>query len=106
MKLFGNGLPKWLRKKRAIEEFGLSEKRLRILRKTRQVTHRLEGNEFLYESASLVNYANGNSIPAEALESEDGDGKLMQLTKEVLMKELEEKVKIKEKILKRRNYNV
>jgi len=106
MKEFSSGLPLWLKKERAIAEFGLSPKRLRTLRKNKQVTHRLEGNEFLYESASLVNYADGNSIPAEIPEPEDGDQKLMLLTKEVLRKEREIEVMKKEKNQKRSIDNV
>lgn len=97
MKELSPDLPLWLRKKRAIEEFGLSEKRLRNLRKNRQVTHRLEGKEFLYETASLINYANGNSIPAEVLEPENGDERLIRLAKEVIVREKEQEVRNKEK---------
>lgn len=95
----------WLKKKKAIEEFGLSEKRLRILRKNKQVTHRFEGKEFLYETASLINYANGNAVKAEIPEHQNGDGELMLLTKEVLRKERELEVMRKEKNLKRRSDN-
>lgn len=96
----------WLRKKKAIEEFGLSEKRLRTLRKNKHVTHRFEGKEFLYETASLINYANGNAVKADVPESQNGDGELMLLTKEVLRKERELEVMRKEKILKKETNNV
>ncbi len=86
----------WLRKKKAIEEFGLSEKRLRALRKNKKVTHRFEGKEFLYETASLINYANGNAVKADVLEPQNGEGKLMLLTKEVVLRELEKEVRSKE----------
>ena len=103
MKELSPRLPLWLKKKRAIAEFGLSEKRLRTLRKNKQVTHRLEGNEFLYETASLVNYANGNAVLPEMLNPKNGDSKLMLLEKEVLRKETEIKaIKKKEKQQRRR----
>jgi len=86
----------WLKKKKAIEEFGLSEKRLRTLRKNKQVTHRFEGKEFLYETASLINYANGNAVKAEIPEPQYGDGELMLLTKEVMLRELEKEVRNQE----------
>ena len=86
----------WLKKKKAIEEFGLSEKRLRTLRTNKQVTHRFEGKEFLYETASHINYANGNAVKADVPEPQNGDGELMLLTKEVMLRELEKEVRNQE----------
>jgi len=91
-----NHLPLWLRKKEAMKEFALSVKRLRQLRKDKKVAHRLEGNEYIYETQSLINYCRENSIMAEIPEHQGQDEKLMSLTKEVLRKEKEKEMREKE----------
>lgn len=93
-------LPLWLRKKEAMEQFALSEKRLRELRKDRLVTFRLEGNEYVYETQSLIDYSYQDSIKAEVPEIPEsldkGDHKLISLTREVIRQEKEKEVREKE----------
>lgn len=91
-----NHLPLWLRKTEAMKEFALSAKRLRQLRKKRKVTHRLEGNEYVYETKSLIDYSKKNLIEAVISEPQREDEKLIQLTKEVIRKEKEKEVREKE----------
>lgn len=86
----------WLRKREAMKQFALSERRLRQLRKERRVTHRHEGNEYRYETASLIDYSYGDAIRAKIPEPQNEDEKLIQLTKEVIRKEREKAVMEKE----------
>lgn len=79
-----------------MKEFALSEKRLRHLRKEKRVTHRLEGNGYVYETQSLISYCREHLIMAEIPEYQSQDEKLMSLTKEVLRKEKEKEMKEKE----------
>lgn len=91
-----NHLPLWLRKKEAMKEFALSAKRLRHLRKEKRVTHRLEGNGYVYETQSLLSYCRENLIMAEIPELQNEEERLMLLTKEVLRKEKEKEMREKE----------
>jgi hypothetical protein len=90
-------LPLWLRKREAMGQFALSEKRLRELRQHRLVTFRLEGNEYVYETQSLIDYSYRDSVKAEIPESLDqGDHKLISLTREVIRREKEKGVRERE----------
>lgn len=79
-----------------MKEFALSAKRLRHLRKEKRVTHRFEGNGYVYETQSLINYCKENLIMAEIPEHQGQDEELMSLTKEVLRKEKEKEMREKE----------
>ena len=87
MKLSGNGLPKWLKKRRVCEEFALSEKRLRELRQQSLVRFRQDGNQFVYLTESLDDYFNGKIEMPEISNPDEGDNQIMSLKKEVLRKE-------------------
>ncbi len=91
-------IPLWISKIRAMEEFALSEKRLRQLRKEKRITFRLEGNRYVYQTRSLVNYCRGNTTIAEIPEPQNEDERLMLLTKEVLQKEKEKEIREKEEL--------
>ncbi len=79
-----------------MEEFALSEKRLRQLRKEKRITHRLEGKEYCYQTQSLIDYCRGNMTIAIS-KPQNEDEKLMLLTREVIRKEREKEVMEKEK---------
>ncbi len=96
MKLSANGLPRWLKKRRVCEEYALSEKRLRELRKQSLVKFRQDGNQFVYLTENLDDYFNGKIETPDALKPKNGDSKLVLLEKEVLLKEAKVKA-IKEK---------
>lgn len=104
MEMFGNGLPKWLKKRRVCEEFALSAKRLMMLGQKGLVKYRRDGNRYVYLTESLENYFHGEIVTPEILNPYDGDSKMMLLKKEVLRKET--KIRVLKEREKRRNDNV
>ena len=104
MKLLGNGLPRWLKKRRVCEEYALSEKRLRMLRQQGLVKFREDGNRHVYLTKSLDDYFNGKIENPDVLNPKNGDSQIMLLKKEVLLKEAKVKA-IEEKKIKQGDDN-
>ena len=79
-------LPRWLPKRDAMKEFAFSEDRLRQLRKENKINFVMEGNQFIYETQSLIAYREEAIVRNNAEEEEN---EVAQLLKEVLKKESE-----------------
>ena len=79
-------LPRWLPKRKAMEEFAFSEDGLRQLRKENKINFVMEGNQFIYETQSLIAYREKAIVRNNA---EDEENEVAQLLKEVLKKESE-----------------